>query len=126
MPLRVQGTGTSVTDCNTSVSGTVIRTTGLDRIVAIDTYNETVTAEAGVTLGVLIAALAERGLELIGNYDQAERTLGGALASPCLGRGIGNQASFLSSPPVSTKVLTPNGSVIEISNYQKPLLNAGL
>lgn len=124
MPLRLQGTGTSVTDCNTSVSGTVIRTTGLDRIVAIDTHNETVTAEAGVTLGVLIAALAERGLELIGNYDQAERTLGGALASPCMGPGIGNQASFLSSQLLSMKVVTANGSVMKISKSQKHLLNA--
>lgn len=122
--MRPQGTGTSATDCNTSITGTVIRTTGLNRIGAIDTHNQTVTAEAGVTLGVLIAALAAKGLELIGNYDQAERTLGGALASPCMGPGIGDQASFLSSQLLSLKIVTSCGRVMKISNSQKHLLSA--
>jgi len=123
-PIRPQGTGTSITDCNTSVSGTVLRTTSLSRIVSIDTYNHTVTAEAGVILGDLIAALADKGLELIGNYDQTERTLGGALASPCIGAGIGHQASFLSSQLTSLKVVTANGRVMKVSNSQQHLLNA--
>ncbi len=123
-PFRPQGTGTSATDCNSSVSGTVIRTTRLTRIVAIDTYHHTVTAEAGVTLGDLIASLAAKGLELIGNYDQTERTLGGALASPCMGPGIGHQASFLSSQLISMKVVTPDGRVMKVSHSQQHLLNA--
>ena len=123
-PIRPQGTGTSITDCNTSVTGTVLRTTRLNRIISIDTYNHTVTAEAGVTLGDLIAALAVKGLELIGNYDQTERTLGGALAAPCIGAGIGHQASFLSSQLISLKVVTSCGRVMKISNSQQHLLNA--
>ena len=106
------------------MSGTVLRTTGLSRIVSIDTYNHTVTAEAGVTLGDLITALADKGLELIGNYDQTERTLGGALASPCMGAGIGHQASFLSSQLISLKVITSSGRVMKVSTSQQHLLNA--
>lgn len=123
-PLRPRGTGTAATDCNTSISGTVIQTTGLNRIVKIDTYNHTVTAEAGVTLGVLIANLAAKGLELIGNFDQAERTLGGALASPCMGPGIGDQTAFLCSQVISMKVVTASGHLMKISNSQKNLLHA--
>jgi FAD/FMN-containing dehydrogenase len=97
---------------------------GLDRIVRIDTYNHTVTAEAGVRLGALVNALAKQGLELIGNHDQMERTLGGALASPCMGPGIGDQAAYLSSQLISIKVVTPSGKSITISEEKPHLLSA--
>jgi FAD/FMN-containing dehydrogenase len=54
-PIRIRGAGTASTDCNTCSTGTIIDTTGLDRIVGIDTYNHTVTTEAGVSLGALVA-----------------------------------------------------------------------
>lgn len=124
LPLRVRGAGSASTDCNESPSGTVIRMSGLDRIVRIDTYNHTVTAEAGVRLGALVSALARQGLELIGNHDQMERTLGGALASPCMGPGIGDQAAYLSSQLISIKVVTPSGKSITISEEKPHLLSA--
>lgn len=124
LPLRVRGAGSASTDCNESPSGTVIRMSGLDRIVRIDTYNHTVTAEAGVRLGALVSALAKQGLELIGNHDQMERTLGGALASPCMGPGIGDQAAYLSSQLISIKVVTPSGKSITISEEKPHLLSA--
>lgn len=124
LPLRVRGAGSASTDCNESPSGTVIRMSGLDRIVRIDTYNHTVTAEAGVRLGALVSALAKQGLELIGNHDQMERTLGGALASPCMGPGIGDQAAYLSSQLISIKVVTPSGKSLTISEEKPHLLSA--
>ena len=124
LPIRPRGAGTSVTDCNVSPSGTVVDTVGLDRIVHIDNYNHTVTAEAGVRIGVLVAALAEHGLELNGAFDQTERTLGGALAAPCMGPGIGGQASFFSSQVIALKVVTAGGKVMKIDDTQKNLLAA--
>ena len=124
IPIRPKGAGTSATDCNIAPSGTSIDTTGLDRIVHIDTYNHTVTAEAGVRLGQLIAALAEEGLELIGNFDQTERTLGGAIAAPCMGPGIGGQASLLSAQVISIKAVLASGKVMTISDTQRHLLSA--
>jgi FAD/FMN-containing dehydrogenase len=123
-PIRIRGAGTAATDCNTSSTGTMIDTTGLDRIVRIDTYNHTVTTEAGVRLGALVAELAEQGLELIGNHDQMERTVGGAVASPCMGPGIGDQTTFLSAQVLSMKVVTPMGKFMKVSQQQKHLLNA--
>lgn len=124
LPLRPMGAGTSATDCNVSTSGTVINTTRLDLIIHIDTYQQTVTAEAGVRLGTLIAALAEKDLELIGNFDQTERTLGGALAAPCMGPGIGDHASLLSAQVTKMKIVTADGKVMKISESQKHLLAA--
>ena len=79
LPLRPQGAGTASTDCNTSETGTTLKTTGLDQIKNIDSYNHTVTAQAGVKLETLVRVLAEHGLELIGGYDLQGRTVGGAI-----------------------------------------------
>lgn len=124
LPIRVRGAGSAATDCNETSTGTVLLTTGLDRIIKIDNYNHTVTAEAGVRLGTLVSALAEQGLELIGSYDQTERTLGGALAGPCMGPGIGEQAAYLSNQVVCMKVITVSGRVMNVSQEQQHLLNA--
>ena len=124
LPVRVRGAGSASTDCNDSPKGTVIRTKDLNRIVRIDNYNHTVTAEAGVRLGKLVDALAEQGLELIGNHDQMERTLGGALASPCMGPGIGDQAGYVSSQVISMKVVTVGGKLMNISEQKQHLLAA--
>lgn len=124
LPIRIRGAGSASTDCNESPNGTVIRMTDLDKTVRIDAYNHTVTAAAGVRLGALVAALAAQGLELIGSYDQMERTLGGALASPCMGPGIGDQAAYLSSQLISMKVVTAGGKVLTVSDEKKHLLNA--
>ena len=124
VPLRPKGAGTSATDCNLATAGTSINTVGLDRIVKIDAHNCTVTAEAGVRLGELIAALADEDLELVGNFDQTERTLGGAIASPCFGAGIGGQASLLSSQVIKMRTVLASGKVMNIENTQRHLLSA--
>ena len=46
-PIRPLGANTSSTDCNDSPAGTVVRMSGLDRILNIDPLNYTVTAQAG-------------------------------------------------------------------------------
>ena len=124
LPIRIQGAGSASTDCNQSPKGTVIQMTKLNKLVRIDNYNHTVTAEAGIRLGTLVDALAEQGLELIGNHDQMERTLGGALASPCMGPGIGDQAGYLSSQLINIKVVTAGGKVMTISEEKRHLLAA--
>ncbi len=124
LPLRPRGAGTASTDCNTSPMGTVVCTTGLNRILNIDTYNHTVTAEAGVRIGQLVDALAEYGLELIGSPDQYERTLGGAVAAPCIGPAAGKQAGCFASHVISAKIVTAGGKLLPVSAEQKHLLNA--
>ena len=124
VPIRIRGAGTAATDCNTNETGTIIDMTGLDRIGRIDVQNLTVTVQAGVRLGALVEALAGHGLELAANHDQPERTVGGAIASPCMGPGIGDRPSFLSSEAISVKLVTPDGRVMTVSRQQKHLLHA--
>ena len=124
LPVRPRGSGTSSTDCNTSSGGTILRMTSLDRIIKVDTYNHTVTAQAGIRLGSLVEALAEQGLELIGSYDLQGRTLGGAISAPCYGPAIGSNGGYLSSQVIDLKLITGTGQVLHIKPEQENLLKA--
>ena len=123
-PVRPYGAGTSATACNASPAGTVVRMAELDRIIKIDPYHHTVTAQAGVRLYALSEALAEHGLELIGNREMTGRTLGGAIAAPCLGTNIGSVSGSLASQVSSVKLITGSGRAMTVTPKQKNLLGA--
>lgn len=123
-PIRPRGAGTSSTDCAASPDGTTLSMTGLDRIIRIDPQSMTVTAEAGVRLYALAEELARHGLELIGNHEMMGRTLGGAIASPGLGPGIGRDAASLGRWVLSLKLATCNGRMTTVSTEQKNLMGA--
>ncbi|MDJ0919267.1 MAG: FAD-binding oxidoreductase [Woeseiaceae bacterium] len=114
-PLRPRGGCTASTDCNTSSGGLVIETTGLNRILIIDPDNQRVTVEAGVRLQDLVNALDEYGLELPGCFDLYRHTVGGAVAAPCFGPGVGEDAASLARQIISMKVVTPSGELVSIS-----------
>jgi len=124
LPIRPQGAGTASTDCNRCINGSILHTTGLDRITKIDSYKHTVTAQAGVRIGTLVDELAKQGLELIGAYDLQGRTLGGAIAAPCFGPVIGNQGAYFSSHVIAMKLVTASGQLLNIEPQQQNLLSA--
>lgn len=122
LPIRVQGAGSACNACNTSETGTTIRMTALDRIVHVDSYNHTVTAQAGVLIGDLVKELAEHGLELPGSYDLAGRTVGGAVSAPCFGPAIGSDANLFASNVIAMKLLRADGQLLNIDASQNNLL----
>jgi L-gulonolactone oxidase len=124
LPIRPQGAGTASTHCNISELGTTLEMTGMDRIVHVDTYNHTVTAEAGVRLETLVRELAEHGLELIGGYDLQGRTVGGAIMAPCYGPSIGSNGGFFASHVIAMRFALTNGELLRIEQNQKDLLAA--
>lgn len=124
LPIRPQGSGTAATDCNASATGTTLRTTNLNRIVHIDAYNHTVTAQAGVRLETLVRELAEHGLELIGGFDLQGRTVGGAISAPCYGPSIGSNGGYFFSHVVAMKFVRADGELLRIEPQQKNLLAA--
>ena len=123
-PIRPQGANTTCTSCNSTPTGTVLQTTALDNILNIDTFNNTVTAQAGVRLYRLVEALAEKDLELVGAHDLTGRTLGGAIAAPSMGPGIGGRSACLSSRVISLKMVTPGGKLMKVNASQKNLMSA--
>ncbi len=124
LPIRPLGAGTASTDCNTSENGTTLKTSGLDQIVSVDSYNHTVTAQAGVRLETLTRELAEHGLELIGGYDLQGRTVGGAISAPCYGPCIGSDGGYFSSHVAAMKFIRADGELLRIAPEQKNLLGA--
>jgi len=124
LPLRVQGAGSACTGCNTSETGTTVRMTGLDRIINVDSYNHKVTVQAGVLVADLVRELAEYGLELIGGYDLAGRTVGGAVSAPCFGPGIGNGGAYFASGVIGLKMVRADGQMLKIDSSQKNLLGS--
>jgi FAD/FMN-containing dehydrogenase len=123
-PIRPAGAGSACTGCNSTPAGTVISLDALDNILNIDTFNNTVTAQAGVRIYRLVEALAEHGLELVGAHDLAGRTLGGAIAAPSMGPGIGKRSACLASRVLSTKLVTPAGKLMKVNTAQQNLLGA--
>ena len=113
--LRPRGGCTASTYCNASPGGLVIDTTGLNNIVEIDAGNLRVTVEAGVRLQDLVSALDEFGLELPGCFDLYRHTVGGAVAAPCFGPGVGDDAASLARQIISMKVVTPAGELVTVS-----------
>ena len=124
LPLRAQGAGSACTDCNTSETGTTIRMGKLDRIINVDSYNHRVTVQAGVPVADLVNELAEYGMELIGGYDLAGRTVGGAVSAPCFGPSIGASGAYFASSVISLKLIRADGQMLKIDSSQKNLLGS--
>ena len=123
-PFRPMGAGSSSTDCSAATAGTVIDMTGMDQITKIDAYSDTVTVQAGVRLHRLVDALAESGLELAGNFDLMNRTVGGAVAGGCIGPSMRGDGAFFARQVIGMKVITPAGKLQEIGQNQKNILHA--
>lgn len=123
-PFRPMGAGSSSTDCSAATAGTVIDMTGMDQIMNVDAYADTVTVQAGVRLHRLVDALADSGLELAGNYDLMNRTVGGAVAGGCIGPSMTADGAFFARQVISMKVITPAGDFLEINQKKKNILNA--
>lgn len=123
-PFRPIGAGSSSTSCGAATAGTVIDMTAMDDIINIDAYSDTVTVQAGVRLHRLVDALAEHGLELSGNFDLMNRTVGGAVAGGCIGPSMKGDGAFFARHVISMKVITPAGKFREISQTQKNVMNA--
>jgi hypothetical protein len=123
-PFRPMGSGSSSTDCSSSTAGTVIDMTGMDQIIKIDAYSDTVTVQAGLRLHQLVHALAENGLELAGNFDLMNRTVGGAVASGCIGPSMKGDGAFFAKQVTGMKIITPSGKFMELTQKKKNILNA--
>ncbi len=123
-PFRPMGANSASTDCNASCAGTVIDMTGMNKIINIDAYNDTVTVQAGVRLGTLAKELSHQGLELAGSYDLMDRTVGGAIAGGCIGPAIADDGAFFASQVIGLKIVTPGGKIANIVDDNRNLLHA--
>jgi FAD/FMN-containing dehydrogenase len=119
-PVRMVGADYSQTRCVGGDGGTTVDTGALDKILE---FGETfVRAQAGVRVGTLVRALAERGLELPLTPEMGQISLG-ALAVTTL-----PQASYdagvaqLSSCVTELKLITPQGKQMVVTEKERDLM----
>jgi len=119
-PIRMVGADYSQTRCVGGDGGTTVDTGALDKIVE---FGETfVRAQAGVRVGTLVRALAERGLELPLTPEMGQISLG-ALAVTTLPQAshIAGVAQ-LSSLVTELKLVTPQGKQMTVTERQRDLM----
>jgi FAD/FMN-containing dehydrogenase len=119
-PVRPMGSGSSMTRCVTANGGTQLDLSGMNRVLKID--QDTVTVQPGISLPALADELAEEGLELIGGFDLASGTVGGAVCAPGLEASMAGDVGQFAAHAVQLKVLSPGGKRFVVSDKTKSLL----
>lgn len=106
-PVRVVGSASSSTRCTEAPGGTIVDLSEMNRVLRVD--RDSVTVQPGITVAELADVLDARGLELIGGFDYANRSIGGAVAASGLEAiGAGEAGSFVSNV-LQIKFVTPDG-----------------
>lgn len=115
--VRVAGAGYS---CSAAVStdGCLIDLGRYGRLLAVDRDAGTATVEAGIAMGELAAALAERELALPVMGDAPGATLGGSLATGT--HGSGGRMPALAAWVAGFELITADGSVAAVSPERDP------
>jgi decaprenylphospho-beta-D-ribofuranose 2-oxidase len=115
-----RGMGRSYGDAAQRHGGLVVDTTALDAF-ALDAAEGTVQAQAGVTLGRLLAALAPAGWVLPVVPGTQHVTVGGAVAADIHGKNHGTAGTF-GAHVQALGLLTASGELREVSRHSDPEL----
>jgi hypothetical protein len=119
-PVRPMGSGSSTTRCATANGGTQLDLSAMNRVLKIE--RDRVTVQPGISLTELAQVLADEGLELVGGFDLASRTVGGAVSAAGLEASMAGDVGQFASHAVQLKVMSPNGKKFVVSEKTKTLL----
>jgi len=119
-PVRMVGADYSQTRCVGGDGGTTIDTSGLDKILEFG--ETTVRAQAGVRVGTLARALAERGQELLLTPEMGNISVGAAAVTTCPQASFTDGLAQLSSLVTELKLLTPQGKQITVRERDRDLM----
>ena len=119
-PVRPVGSGSSMTRCVTANGGTQLDLLTMNRVLKIE--RDRVTVQPGISLTELADILSDEGLELIGGFDLANRTVGGAVSAAGLEASMAGDVGQFASHVLQLKVLSPNGKKFVVSEKTKSLL----
>jgi FAD/FMN-containing dehydrogenase len=119
-PVRMVGADYSQTRCVGGDGGTTVDTGGLNKILE---FGETfVRAQAGVRVGTLVQALAERGLELPLTPEMGQISLGAAAVTTLPQASYDAGVAQLSSCVAEIKMITPQGKQMIVTERERDLL----
>jgi FAD/FMN-containing dehydrogenase len=119
-PVRIVGADYSQTRCVGGDGGTAVDMGALDKILEFG--ESTVRAQAGVRVGTLVKALAERGQELPLTPEIGHISLGALAVTTCPQASFGAGCADLSSLVAELKLITPQGKEIIVRERDGDLL----
>jgi len=119
-PIRMVGADYSQTRCVGGDGGTTVDTSSLDSV--IDYGETTVRAQAGVRIGTLARALAERGQELPLTPEMGHISLGALAVTTCPQASQSAGMAQLSSMVTEFKLVTPQGKQITVTERDHELM----
>ncbi|HMB73397.1 MAG TPA: FAD-binding oxidoreductase [Gammaproteobacteria bacterium] len=106
-PLRALGSASSCTRCTEAAGGTLVDMGEMNRVLRID--RDSVTVQPGITIAELADVLDSEGLETIGGFDYANRTVGGAISAAGLEAMSAGEVGSFSSSVRQIKFVTASG-----------------
>jgi FAD/FMN-containing dehydrogenase len=119
-PVRMVGADYSQTRCVGGDGGTTVDTGALDKVLE---YGETfVRAQAGVRVGTLVQALAERGLELPLTPEMGQISLGAMAVTTLPQASYGAGVAQMSSCVTELKLITPQGKQMVVTERDRDLM----
>jgi FAD/FMN-containing dehydrogenase len=119
-PVRMVGADYSQTRCVGGDGGTTVDTSALDKILE---FGETmVRAQAGVRIGTLARALAERGQELPLTPEMGHIAVGAMAVTTCPQASQASGMAQLSSLVTELKLITPQGKVMTVTERDRDLM----
>jgi decaprenylphospho-beta-D-ribofuranose 2-oxidase len=116
-----RGAARSYGDASQNRDGAVLDMTALDEIVCIDPERRLISAQAGATVGQMMAALSARGLTLPVLPGTRHVTLAGAIASDIHGKNHHCDGA-LARHVLSVSLCTPADGPVELSAERDPRL----
>jgi FAD/FMN-containing dehydrogenase len=119
-PVRMVGADYSQTRCVGGDGGTTVETGGLDKILEFG--EDSVRAQAGVRVGNLVRALAERGLELPLTPEMGQISLGAVAVTTLPQASYADGLAQLSSCVTELKMITPQGKQMVVTERERDLM----
>ncbi len=119
-PIRMVGADYSQTRCVGGDGGTTVDTGALDKILE---FGETfVRAQAGVRVGTLVHALAERGLELPLTPEMGQISVGALAVATLPQASYETGVAQMSSCVSELKLITPQGKQMIVTERERDLM----
>jgi FAD/FMN-containing dehydrogenase len=119
-PIRTVGADYSQTRCVGGDGGTTVDMGVLDKILEFG--ETTVRGQAGVRVGTLVRALAERGLELPLTPEMGQISLGALAVTTLPQASYGAGVAQLSSCVTELKLITPQGKQMVVTDRDRDLM----
>jgi len=120
-PVRPVGARSGNTRCIGVQEGTICDMTAMNRVLQI--RSRTVKVQAGMRLRDLARKLAAHDLELVGSYEQLDRTVGGLISSGSLSAGMPDDGAHLASTVTGVVIVTAQGQVVEYGESLPEMLD---